>query len=107
PRVGVEHFEITRCAALVSDRRQPQRLCGRARQQLLLFTELAVLPICDQCVGHITQRLPNGLLIREQRYVAPYLGQLQLRSRATGREHRLEQRRADREERRWPRQERR
>ena len=40
--------------------------CAAVEQQLLLFAELAQLPIADQRVRHLAERLPDRLLVGDR-----------------------------------------
>ena len=53
-------------------------------------------PVSDQRIRHFAERLLDRLLIDEHRFLAPRLGERDLRSRASGVEDRLHQRRGGR-----------
>ena len=92
-RVGVEHFEVARRAALVADVGEPSRVLRRGRQALLLLAELAGLRVADQRVGRFAKRAASRSARRATvASCGARLRERDLRSRAAGGEDRLRRR---------------
>src|SRR3954452_7187860 len=100
PRVGVQHFEVARRAALVAHVGEAARVLRGRPQQLLLLAEFPALLIPGQRIGHFAKRLLHGLPIYELGFLAARFCELDLRSQPAGGEHRLDRAERQRPERR-------
>ena len=74
--VAVQHFEVARGAALVPQIGQPPRIARGSGEQFLLLTKVPALPVGDERVRDVAQRLLNRLLVDERGLFALCRGQL-------------------------------
>ncbi len=76
PAVAVQHLEVARRAALIPQIGQPPRIARGSGEQLLLLTKVPALPVRDERIRDIAQRLLNRLLVDERGLFALCRGQL-------------------------------
>src|SRR5262245_60212912 len=79
--VGVQHFQIARGSALVSDVGQAPCVTRRRDEKLLLGAQLSRLLIPHECIGDLAERVLNRSLVGQQGLLMACLGELHLRTK--------------------------
>ena len=75
PCVAVQHLEIAGGAAPIAQVRESAGIGCRDDERFLRFACLAATLIRHQRVGHFTQRLQHGRLIRQRGFLGLRLGE--------------------------------